>query len=73
MLKGPVRSSTSVCLTAPPAFAQGAAGPFPGSAVDSKTLKIQERVEELFEQGDYLNCLDAISMVCECGTPFFVR
>ena len=40
------------CLAAPAAFAQSA-GPFPGSAVDSKTLKIQERVEELFELGEY--------------------
>jgi Sel1 repeat len=40
------------CLTAPAAFAQSA-GPFPGSAVDAKTLRIQERVEELYEQGDY--------------------
>lgn len=39
-------------LAAPAAFAQSA-GPFPGSAVDSKTLKIQERVEELFELGEY--------------------
>lgn len=40
------------CLTAPATFAQSA-GPFPGNAVDSKTMKIQERVEELFEEGEY--------------------
>ncbi len=39
-------------LAAPGAFAQGA-GPFPGSAVDSRTMRTQERVEELFEQGEY--------------------
>ena len=27
--------------------------PFPGSAVDSRTMRTQERVEELFEQGEY--------------------
>ncbi len=41
------------CLTAQGAFAESV-GPFPGSAVDSKTMRIQERVEELFEQGEYL-------------------
>lgn len=41
-----------LCLTAPAAFGQGV-GPFPGSAVDSQTMKIQERVEELFEAGEY--------------------
>ena len=44
--------AVTFCLTAPAAFAQSA-GPFPGSAVDAKTLRIQERVEELYEQGDY--------------------
>jgi hypothetical protein len=44
--------AVAFCLTAPGAFAAGA-GPFPGSAVDSKTMRIQERVEELFEQGEY--------------------
>jgi hypothetical protein len=39
-------------LAAPGAFAQGA-GPFPGSGVDAKTMRTQERVEELFEQGEY--------------------
>ncbi len=39
-------------LAAPAILAQSA-GPFPGSAVDSKTLRIQGRVEELFEQGEY--------------------
>ncbi len=43
-------------LAAPGAFA-GAAGPFPGSAVDSKTMRTQERVEELFEQGEYERAL----------------
>ncbi len=49
--------AVALCLTAPTAFAQGAAGPFPGSAVDSKTMRIQERVEELFEQGEYERAL----------------
>jgi hypothetical protein len=49
--------AVALCLTAPPAFAQGVAGPFSGSAVDSKTMRIQERVEELFEQGDYERAL----------------
>ncbi len=40
------------CLAAPAIFAQSA-GPFPGSAVDSKTMRIQGKVEELFEQGEY--------------------
>ncbi len=40
------------CLTAPAAFAQSS-GPYPGSAVDAKTLRTQEKVEELYEQGDY--------------------
>jgi len=44
--------AVGVCLTAPDAFAENA-GPFPGSAVDSKTMRTQERVEELFEQGEY--------------------
>jgi hypothetical protein len=44
--------AVAFCLTAPGAFAAGT-GPFPGSAVDSKTMRIQERVEELFEQGEY--------------------
>ncbi len=44
--------AVGVCLTAADAFAVNA-GPFPGSAVDSKTMRIQEMVEELFEQGDY--------------------
>ena len=39
-------------LAAPGAFAESA-GPFPGSAVDSKTMRVQERVEELFEKGEY--------------------
>ncbi len=44
--------AVGICLTAADAFAENA-GPFPGSAVDSKTMRIQEMVEELFEQGDY--------------------
>ena len=44
--------ATAFFLAAPGAFAQGA-GPFPGSAVDSRTMRTQERVEELFEQGEY--------------------
>ena len=44
--------AVAFCLTAPAAFAQSA-GPFPGSAVDAKTMRIQERVEELFEKGEY--------------------
>lgn len=39
-------------LAAPGAFGQGV-GPFPGSAVDSQTMKIQERVEELYDDGEY--------------------
>jgi hypothetical protein len=46
-----------LALAAPAAFGQSAAGPFPGSAVDSKTMRIQERVEELFEQGQYARAL----------------
>lgn len=41
-----------LCLAAPGAFGQGV-GPFPGSAVDSQTMKIQERVEELYDDGEY--------------------
>jgi len=48
--------AVAFCLTAPAAFAQSA-GPFPGSAVDSKTLIIQERVDELFEEGEYKRAL----------------
>ena len=44
--------AVAFCLTAPAAFAQSS-GPFPGSAVDAKTLRIQEKVEKLFEKGDY--------------------
>jgi len=44
--------AVAFCLTAPGVFAQGT-GPFPGSAVDSKTRRVQERVEELFEEGEY--------------------
>jgi hypothetical protein len=44
--------AVAFCLTAAGAFAAGT-GPFPGSAVDSRTMRIQKRVEELFEQGDY--------------------
>ena len=44
--------AVGICLTAPGAFADNA-GPFPGSAVDSKTMRIQEMVEELYEQGDF--------------------
>ncbi len=44
--------AVGVCLTAAGAVAENA-GPFPGSAVDSKTMRIQEMVEDLFEQGDY--------------------
>jgi hypothetical protein len=47
-----VFAAVAFCLTAPGVFAQGA-GPFPGSAVDSKTMRVQERVEELFEEGEY--------------------
>lgn len=43
-------------LAAPGAIAQGV-GPFPGSAVDSQTMKIQTRVEELFEAGEYSRAL----------------
>jgi hypothetical protein len=39
-------------LAASPVLGQGV-GPFPGSAVDSQTMKTQERVEELFEAGEY--------------------
>ena len=45
-------AAVAFCLTAPAAYAQSA-GPFPGSAVDSKTMRIQERVEELYEQGEH--------------------
>ena len=44
--------AVGVCLTAAGAVAESV-GPFPGSAVSSKTMRIQEMVEELFEQGDY--------------------
>lgn len=44
--------AVAFCLTAPAAVAQSS-GPFPGSAVDAKTMRIQERVEELFEEGEY--------------------
>lgn len=40
------------CLTAPAAFAQSA-GLYPGNAVDSKTLKTQDKVEALFDQREY--------------------
>ena len=45
-------AAVAFCLTAPAAHAQSA-GPFPGSAVDSKTMRIQERVEELYEKGEH--------------------
>ena len=45
-------AAVGFCLTAPAAYAQSA-GPFPGSAVDSKTMRIQERVEELYEKGEH--------------------
>lgn len=50
------------CLTYIVVFAIGAApfgafadtgGQFPGAAIDSRTLKIQQKVEELFEAGEY--------------------
>ena len=40
------------CLTTSHAVAQGA-GSFPGSAVDTRTMKIQEKVDELYEQGEF--------------------
>ena len=45
-------AAVAFCLTAPTAYAQSA-GPFPGGAVNSKTMRIQERVEELYEQGEH--------------------
>ena len=39
-------------LAAPGAFGQ-VVGPFPGSVVDSQTMKIQSRVEELYDNGEY--------------------
>lgn len=44
--------AVGVCLTAAGAVAESV-GPFPGSAVNSRTMRIQEMVEELFEQRDY--------------------
>jgi len=44
--------AVGICLMAPGAFADNV-GLFPGSAVDSKTMRIQEMVEELFEQGNH--------------------
>ncbi len=44
--------AVGVCLTATGAVAENV-GPFPGSAVNSRTMRVQEMVEELFEQGDY--------------------
>ena len=48
--------AVAFCMAAPGVFAQSS-GPFPGSAVDSKTMKIQARVEELFEAGEYERAL----------------
>ncbi len=41
-----------LCLITLDAVAQGGA-PFPGSAVDFRTMKIQKKVDELFDQKDY--------------------
>ena len=40
------------CLTALDAVAQGVS-PFSGSSVDAKTIKVQKKIDELFEQGEY--------------------
>ena len=49
-------AAVALCMAAPGAMAQSA-GPFPGSAVDTKTMRTQERVEELFDEGDYSRAL----------------
>ena len=45
------------CLLAPAAFAADA-GPFPGSAVDSQTMRTQEMVEGLFDQKEYVRAFN---------------
>ena len=42
----------ALCLTALDAVAQGVS-PFSGSSVDAKTIKIQKKIDDLFEQGEY--------------------
>ncbi len=40
------------CLTTPDAVAQDVS-PFPGSAIDTRTMRIQKKVDELYEQGEF--------------------
>ena len=42
----------ALCLTTLDVVAQGV-GPFPGRAVDAKTMKIQKKADELVEKGDF--------------------
>ncbi len=42
----------ALCLTTLDVVAQGV-GPFPGRAIDAKTMKIQNKAEELVEKGDF--------------------
>lgn len=49
-------AAVALCMAAPGVFAQSA-GPFPGSAVDTRTLRTQEKVEELFDAGEYKRAL----------------
>ena len=44
--------ATLIVLAAAPVVAQQS-GPFPGSPVDRATMRLGERVEELFESGEY--------------------
>ncbi len=41
-----------LCLTTPDAVAQEVS-PFPGSAINTRTMKTQKKVDELYEQGEF--------------------
>ena len=51
-----LHAAALLCLTAQTAFAQST-GPFPAGAVDARTIAVQEKVEELYEAGDYERAL----------------
>lgn len=51
-----LHAAALLCLTVQTAIAQGT-GPFPAGVVDARTIAVQEKVEKLFEAGDYARAL----------------
>ena len=51
-----LHAAALLCLTVQTAFAQST-GPFPAGVVDARTIAVQDKVEELYEAGEYERAL----------------